>query len=309
MSYNQETSENNNEKIVLRPIIFLDLFDYPVTAFEVWHYLDKKQFFSEVIEALDKLVQQNIISKKNGFYYLLGRGQIVDTRLRRYNYSCTKIKKAQLFIKPFSFLPFIKSIAVANFIGAYNLRQGSDIDFFIITSANRIWLSRFISAGLAKILRLRPTKQNKKNKICLSFYISEVNLDLKKFELSDGDPYFYYWLRGLKLIHDKNNTWQKFKIANHLLLDNNLNALDNFKQEGGLFISSKPKCNWLGRILEKLTKKIQLKIMAQPLRSAMNKSDGVVISDQILKLYLVDNRREFANKFNLKINEVFAKIN
>ena len=49
--------------------------------------------------------------------------------------------------------------------------------------------------------------------------------------------------------------------------------------------------------------------MAPPLRLAMNNSEGVVISDQILKLYLIDNRRQFAHKFNAKINEIFAKNN
>lgn len=309
MDHNLETSENNLERIVLNPIIFLDLFDYPVTSFEVWHYLNKKQIFTDVIDILDRLVQKNILSIKNGFYFLVGREVIIDTRLRRYNYTCAKIKKARLFSKLFSFFPFIKSIAVANSIGAYNLRQGSDIDFFIISSVNRIWLSRFISAGLAKILGLRPTRKTKKDKICLSFYITEANLDLKKLELSDGDPYFYYWLRGLRPIYDKDNTWQKFKTANRLLLENNSNKLDNLKQEEYLIINKKPKCNVFCRFLEKITKQIQLKIMAPPLRLAMNNSEGVVISDQILKLYLIDNRRQFAHKFNAKINEIFAKNN
>lgn len=307
MNPNQITSEKNIAEVVLSPVIFFDLFDYPVTAYEVWRYLDKQAVFTEIIFTLDDLVHKNILGKKNGFYYLLGREAIIDIRQRRFNYSCAKIKKARLFIKLFSFFPFIKLVAVANSIGAYNLRQGSDIDFFIITATNRIWLSRFISAGLAKVLRLRPTGQNKKDKICLSFYITESALNLKNLELADGDPYFYYWLRGLRPIYNKNKAWVNFLQANNLLLDNKVNKLDNLKQEEHLSINIKPRCQRLGTALEKIVKKIQLKIMAEPLRLAMNNSDGVVISDQILKLYLVDNRREFASKFNLKINEIFAK--
>ena len=145
MDHNLETSENNLERIVLNPIIFLDLFDYPVTAFEVWHYLNKKQIFTDVIDVLDRLVQKNILSTKNGFYFLVGREAIIDTRLRRYNYTCAKIKKRDFLANYFLF-PFIKSIAVANSIGAYNLRQGSDIDF--------LSLARLTAFGLVVLFPL-----------------------------------------------------------------------------------------------------------------------------------------------------------
>jgi len=309
MNFEKTTNNKNIVEVVLGPVIFLDLFDYPVTAYEVWRYLDKKAVLTQIIYTLDELVRKNILNKKNGFYYLFGRDSIIDIRQRRYNYSCAKIKKARLFIKLFSFLPFIKLIAVANSIGAHNLRKGSDIDFFIITAANRIWLSRFISAGIAKVLRLRPTVQNKKDKICLSFYITESALNLKNLELPSGDPYFYFWLRDLRPIYNKKNTWVNFLQANSLLLGSNANRLENFEQDHSLSMNVKSTGYQLGKILEKIVKKIQLKIMAKSLRLSINNSDGVVVSDDILKLYLVDNRRQLASKFNLKINETFAKIN
>jgi len=309
MNHNQVTNKESIARAVLGSIIFLDLFDYPLTTYEVWYYLDKKFTLTDVVSVLDYLTLEKKLDKKNGFYFLPGREVIIDIRQRRFNYACSKIKKAKAFTKLFSFFPFIKLVAVANFIGAYNLRQGSDIDFFIITSPNRIWLSRLVSAGLAKILKLRPTGQQKKDKICLSFYVSESSLNLKKLELENGDPYFYYWLRGLRPIHNKKNTWFNFLQANNLVLDKIFKESNEAEQKNSLLINIKSKCNQLGMFLEKIAKKIQLKIMAEPLRLAMNNSDGVVVSDQILKLYLIDNRREFVKKFNLKINEVFAKNN
>ena len=77
----------------------------------------------------------------------------------------------------------------------------------------------------------------------------------------------------------------------------------------GETIVSKVSTGSLISSLEKLVKKWQLKIMSPALKKEMNNSDGVVINDQVLKLYLGDRRREFLDKFNCKINEIFQKIN
>ncbi|HZJ40835.1 MAG TPA: hypothetical protein VFD16_01055, partial [Candidatus Saccharimonadales bacterium] len=209
------TSDNQEltMKDILRPLVFLDLFDFPLTAYEIWHYLERPGSLTALNLILEN-ISPEIISQKNGFYFLPGRANIVEIRKIRYNYSCAKIKIAKKFARAFSLLPFVKTIAIANFIGDHNLRTEGDIDFFIITSARRIWLSRLFCAGLAKLLNSRPTVSNKKDKICLSFYVSQEHLDIRDLVLNDNDPYFYYWLRGLLPIYDSDGSYRQFLAAN-----------------------------------------------------------------------------------------------
>lgn len=289
-SENQEVSVRD----ILKPLVFLDLFDFPLTAHELWHYLGRRGSLAALQLTLETTAPE-IIGQKNGFYFLSGREDIVEIRKIRYNYSCAKIKIAKRFARAFAIFPFVKMIAVANFIGDHNLRREGDIDFFIITSARRIWLSRLFCAGLAKLLNSRPTAVNKRDKICLSFYISEEHLDIRNLALGDDDPYFYYWLRGLLPIYNSHNFYQRFLAANHLSLENapELSAVRS------VFFDA----------LEKIAKNWQLKIMSPSLKKAMNNSDGVVISDSVLKLYLGDRRRLFAEKFKSKYDELLKKIN
>ena len=297
--------ENKKKLIaeILRPLVFLDLFDFPPTAYEIRHYLDKKYSLLEVVEALDGALLE-VISKKNGFYFLRDREDVVTTRKIRYNYSCQKIKIAKKFARIFSLLPFIKTIAVANFIGEHNLREEGDIDFFIITSAKRIWLSRLFCAGIAKLLNSRPTAKNKKNKICLSFYVSTAHLDLSDLKLGLDDPYFYYWLRGLLPIYDKANSYTQFLQANKLEFNNLKSDTQINYQAKKISVNNSPI-----NLLEKIVKNWQLKIMSPALKAAMNNSDGVYITDSVLKLYLGDKRRLFADKFRFKYDEFIQKIN
>lgn len=292
-------SDDHNQEIlikdILKPLVFLDLFDFPLTAYEIWHYLDNRRSLIALKSVLEQ-ANPEIIGQKNGFYFLSGRENIVETRKIRYNYSCNKIKIAKRFARAFALLPFVKTIAVANFIGDHNLRKEGDIDFFIITAARRIWLSRLFCAGLAKILNSRPTSKRKEDKICLSFYISQEHLDIRDLTLGDNDPYFYYWHQGLLPIYDRDGSYKKFLTANQ---QSSLEKISETIRTGK---------SWLDN-LEKLAKAWQLKIMSPALKAAMNNSDGVVISDSVLKLYLGDRRRLFAEKFKSKYDEFFQKIN
>ncbi len=283
---------------IKKVIIFFDLFDYPLTIFEIWHYLDKRIGFAEIEEFLT--ADQRVIEEKNGFYFLFGRENILKIRANRYNYSCRKRKKAEQFIRNFKCLPFIKVIALANSIGAHNLRDGSDIDFFIITAPRRIWLTRFIVAGAAKILNRRPTSKNKRDKICLSFYLTTDNLNFDNLKLADSDPYLYYWLRTLVLLYNKNNSYETFLAANSLGRNPSLIKVCS---------NETTRKNFFFDFLENFLKKIQLKIMSPALKQAMNNSAGVIVNDQVLKLYQSDNRHAYAEKYGNKLRQVLAKNN
>lgn len=273
---------------LLEPIIFLDLFEYPLTLFEIWNYSDKYFSFLETENKVQDLVENDILQKKDGFYFLPNRKSLVKERNRKYNYSTYKLKKAKKFAKLFSFFPGVKAVAAANFIGGHNWRLGSDIDIFIITKPGWIWRSRFFCAGVSKILNSRPTKLSKKDKICLSFYVSEDFDDMDKLKISGEDPYFDFWLKGLLFLEGDKNAWDSF-----------------WSSDKSEISRTKKKMS----LLELLAKNIQLKVMPKYLYEAMNNSHGVVVNDQILKLYLKDKRKYFREKFNLAKHEIFKTIN
>jgi len=290
-------TETQIKEAIIRVIVFFDLFDYPLSAYEIWEYLDKVIALNLIIEIIPEI---NNISQTNGFYFLSGREEIITTRQKRNNYSIRKIKIARRFIRIFSLLPFIKVIALSNSIGQHNLRDGSDIDFFIISAPRRVWLTRLFCAGIAKLLNSRPTAQNKRDKICLSFYLTSNNLNLDSLKLSGEDPYFHYWLRGLVLLYNKDKSYEDFLRANKLLFSELSSSQKNAPVK---------KRNYIIDRLEIGAKKFQLKIMSPELKTAMNNSGGVVVNDKVLKLYLHDNRQLYAEKYGIKIHQFFKKSN
>jgi len=335
MALGKLDNQLNLKRAIIEVVAFFDLFDFPLTISELQHYLDKQVSLMALGEALETIVE---ISNKNGFFFLLGREDIITYRQKKYNYSLRKLKIAKKFSLLFSKLPFVQSIMLANSIGAFNLRDNSDIDFFIISCPRRIWLTRLYCAGLAALLNSRPSLKNKRDKICLSFYISSNALSLDSFKLKPFDPYFFYWLRSLFLLYNKNKTYEDFLTANkltspesdlinnYLMVNSQINtqpaclakfkSSHQFEPQLSYQVGSKPGCQIklvfskslkvLINLFEGLAKKFQLLIMATALKKAANNSTGVIINDKVLKLYVHDKRQEYLEKYGNKLEQILT---
>lgn len=305
--------DNDSLKIVvLKTLAFFDLFDFPLTSFEIWQHLPKRCSLLNVEKTLQSLVVDKKISHLFGCYFISGRDSIVDTRLRRFNYTDRKMKRALWVTRVFKFIPWIKMVAVGNIIGSNNLRDGSDIDLFVVTQKGRVWLTRLCCVVLMKILRLRPQPGKEKDKICLSFYVSEAALEFEELMLSKNDVYFIYWLVGLVPIYDTENVYDNFIQKNKWIQEclpnwqkTEMSARRNagkpfsiiYRDMVDIFIGG----------LEGFARKIQNKKMSPEIKKEMNKNTNVVVGAEILKLHVNDRRDYYRQKYQEKKWEILEK--
>ncbi|MCX6800477.1 MAG: hypothetical protein NT091_05015 [Candidatus Falkowbacteria bacterium] len=292
-------NENNLFASILQVITYHDLFDYPLTNFEIWQKISIKTSLIDTINTLKK--PNHLIQEKQGFYFLTGREQIVITRYNRYNYTFRKIKLAKIIAHIFKYISSIELIAVGNLIGAHNLKDESDIDFFIITKPNTLWVTRFITTSIVKALNLRPTQKNQRDKICLSFFITNNNLNLENIKLNPNDLYLTGWLSNLFPIYDKNNIYNCL-IKNNPWLHTSLpnwepsNSSPQFliKETFTIFPLE------LLKLFETPLKKFQLKMFPIAIKELMNQDTRVIINDQMLKFHVNDRRKMYQEKFEAK---------
>jgi len=298
---------------IIRTIAFFDMFDYPLTAFEIWQYCDTAFVFEEISAVLKKDDLKNILEEQDGFYFFSGRKQTVETRARRYNYAKEKLKRAILMARIFKLIPWINLIALSNVIGANNLKDESDIDLFIVTEPKRIWITRFFCAGFLKLLDLRPKENKTRNKICLNFYVAAGSLDLRPLMLNGGkDIYFIHWLAGLIPVFDKGdfygaliekNGWLREYLPNRKYPKRPLpgqtagEGLSGFYRDTvDLFVGG----------LEKNLKAWQLRKLPIALKKGMNKDTRVTINDQVLKLHSKDRREEYRRRWQERLEIVLG---
>ena len=291
--------KGREEVAILKLLAFFDLFDFPLSLFEINSYLQKIASgnflsFSELLEKLDKLVVAQKIEMLDGFYFLSGRSEIISTRRKRYNYSKRKFKIAKRFTGIFALSPFVKGLAIANSIGAYNLRDGSDIDFFIISAKRRVFLARLFCTGLAKILNSRPNAKTKRDKICLSFYLAEDNLSLNKLKLPGGDPYFDFWEANLVFLLNKDGV--KTNFENQIIPD--------LSEKNGVFSKIFNYLESLASIFELAIMPKVLRLAAAPKNAEPLGNFGVIIGRDILKMYLSDKRLAIRQGYETKLGKI-----
>jgi len=295
-------------KAIVKTIAFFDIFDYPLTVLEIWKYIRSELpiKFEIILEVLDLPDLKELIENKEGFYFLKNRSDIIKIRKARFNYTDTKFRRAIKIARLFKIIPWVKMIAIGNLIGSNNLRESSDIDLFIVTKEKRIWLTRFFSILMIKILGLRPVPGKSQDTICLSFFVSEQSLNLKNFLLTD-DIYFLYWLAFLTPIYDTQGTYEKFIKSNgwvSVALPNwSPMKINDWRNAGsGLPDFYSLFMDFLFGWSEGYFKRLQMKLFPTKLKRLMNQNTTVVVSDSVIKTHSNDRREEYRNNYKSRVN-------
>jgi hypothetical protein len=301
------------QKNILKTIIWFDLFEYPLKLEEIYFYLlsNTKCLKEDIQREIGRLIEIGKIKEKDGMCFLSNREGIVNTRQDRYSESLNKIRRAKKAVKFLRYLPFIRAVFLCNVLGYLNAKKEDDIDFLIITAPNKIWTTRWFATGFFKLFHLRPTTKVVEDKFCFSFYLSESDMNLEKIKLED-DIYLTQWFSGLLPIYDSKDSLDQFLQSNSWVEKELLNYKKIYTSERlkfklkikNVFIQSILEKIFGFTFFEKLFKKIQLAIMPKLLKQQMNKGDGVIVNDNILKMHPYDRRREFVEKFNIRIKEI-----
>ncbi len=304
------------EKSIIATLSYFDLFDYPLTAMEIWKWLyvgeqvDRNELKEVALLDVVKLCRESgwlkdRIEERDCFYFLKGRRDIVDIRQQRYLWAEEKFHRALKIIWWLRWMPFIRMIGVCNTLAYNNSRRGGDIDLFIITSRHRTWQARFWVNGFLKILRMRPSIGNTQDKLCSSFFVDSDHVGLESLAIQD-DIYLPYWVTQVYPVYDE-GIYNKFVQANGWVR----RILPNWLPIGPVNRRQVVAYRWIKRIKEVpfslipeiIFRKWQNKILPEGLRAMANKDTRVVVSDVVLKFHDTDRRSEFLLAWQRRYNE------
>ncbi len=297
------------EKAICKTLAYFDIFEYPLTLLEVkkWLWEYKEDDLWLIKNSLTNLAKQNRLVEKDGFYCWPGRQENVATRLERYRLAEEKIKKARKYITILSGLPYLRGIFICNNLAWHNSRPDSDIDLLITVKPGKIWTARFLATTLVKLLGLRPTPGQRRDKLCLSFFLTEDNLNTEKLKIkAPRDIYLTYWLDQLIPWYQTQDAYGKLRRANSVWLRKYLPQSYGFKLAPATRIKKTAVRRWFKKQLERtpgenLFRYLQWKILPDNLKKAANQDTRVVISDRILKFHDPDNREKYQNRWENKI--------
>ncbi|WP_310380899.1 nucleotidyltransferase domain-containing protein [Flavobacterium sp.] len=230
----------------LKTILYFSIFRHPLTLEEIHGYTNYPELSQTACE-LQHLIDEKILNKIDDFYVYANDLESVTKRLKG-SLLATKVlviaKKRARFIAKF---PYVEAVGVSGSLSKGYYDDNGDIDFFVITKPNKLWICRTLLMLYKKIFFLNSRKY-----FCVNYFISSQQLEIEEknrftaTELKTLIPMqgkvvfeqFYksnYWVQSYfsKFTYDSNQiaTIKKptlTKIVEFILNTGFGNSLDNF---------------------------------------------------------------------------------
>lgn len=159
---------------VAQTLKYADQFQFPLTEAELRQYLIGYRLGP-------RPVPPGPYQKVGEYYMLRGREALVRTRKLRVRYTQEKIARAIKLSHLLRVFPGVRLVGLTGSVAASNASRRDDIDLMIVTSKNRIWLTRAIILGVFSLVGLkRPDKASGHfdNKFCFNLWLEETRVGL-----------------------------------------------------------------------------------------------------------------------------------
>lgn len=276
-------------------IAFFDVLNRPVTYDDFKRYLRESGFDSGGLKRV--LLAEDGIESDGTFYFLKGRGAIVEAYMDNREIERQYMDKANKYVSLLRHVPFVRAVALCNNLSFGCVDEDSDIDLFVIVREGRIFTARILSTLLFHILGIRRYGVKVRGRFCLSFFVAGSNFVLEDIAV-DNDCYLHFWGRYLIPVIGKAELWN-FKLFNRDFLD--LKMSDEFNGDDERRSFFRDFFEWLlsgsvGDFPEGQLEKWHLKRLAKR-KDISNKDFGVVINEKMLKFHNRDRRKEYSKLF------------
>jgi hypothetical protein len=162
------------EAAILRTVLYADVFNFPLTAAELHHFLihDRPITLTEIESALrESSVLQSHLEQHGAYWVMAGRGDLLAVRGAREAASGRLWPLAQHYGTWLARLPFVRMVALTGALSVRNAAHGDDdLDYLLITAAGRVWTARACAILLVRWARLRGAQ------VCPNYVLAETAL-------------------------------------------------------------------------------------------------------------------------------------
>jgi hypothetical protein len=252
--------------------------------------MDKETFD----HTIDKLIHEQIVFEKNN---LLFAEDIEEICHKKKNWSKALFRKNIRYLQILSKMPWIKYIGLTGANSFESCNEEDDIDLFIITSSNRLWLCYLTIVLFSKIVRKREI-------LCVNYLIDEDNL-----EIPDEKYFTAVQIVQMKPVynnghHEKlisENPWI-FKILPNAKPMGNRNGFYSLNEVNNIDTENRFSSKMLSRINRKI-----FKLYAERLKKKFPEAfgNGILLSEGMAKLNRIDNNDIYEQLFS----QIYETIN
>lgn len=158
------------KKDILATLSYFNLFEYPLRRNEIFGFLGHCDDYKEFERGLLELLEDSMVFKIGDFYSINNNYRLATRRYKGNEVARITLKKAARGGSLISAFPFVRGVGVSGSLSKLYADDKSDIDYFIITAANRLWIARTFLHIFKKFTFLF----NRQNDFCMNYFVDEA---------------------------------------------------------------------------------------------------------------------------------------
>lgn len=164
---------------ILEPLFYYDIFSYPLTIPEIYEFSCYKTIDgtpkNQLEKILDELVQKGYLYKMDQFYALTNAPEWVQARKENNKRALKYLKRAHKMTRLMTCFPYVRGVFVSGSLSKNVMPLDGDIDYFIVTKPQRLWVTRTFLVLFKKIFLF-----NSKKHFCVNYFVDEDLLEIEE---------------------------------------------------------------------------------------------------------------------------------
>lgn len=157
-------------------MVYFDMFRYPLTKAEIFSFLDQSVDVNRFEGSLTRLMSAGRIFKL-GEYYSLQNDPGLAVRRIKGNEEAARLQAISRKIAGLLYkFPYVRAVGISGSVSKNFADEQGDIDYFIITAANRLWIARTFLHVLKKL----PFLKYRNKHYCMNYFIDEAELVIEE---------------------------------------------------------------------------------------------------------------------------------
>ncbi len=161
---------------ILKVIAYFDLFHYPVSVEDILFFLDKEAEEYHVRREIEVLLNEGCLFRTGPYFSLRNDPALAEKRNWGRQHADELLPIADRGARFLFQFPFVRGVCISGSLSKRCADENADIDYFIITRANRLWIARTLLHLFKKFTYLRGHQ----HRYCMNYFVDEEAMEIKE---------------------------------------------------------------------------------------------------------------------------------
>jgi hypothetical protein len=157
-------------------MLYFDLFDYPLKPDEIYFHLQSDHVSkSQMRDELQKMISARVLFQEGDFFSVRDDSRLHARRIEGNRKAEEYKKKALCRSKLIYKFPFVRAVMISGSLSKNYADDKTDIDFFIVTAPDRMWIARTFLVLFKRIFFFNSHKY-----FCVNYFVDEDHLEIEE---------------------------------------------------------------------------------------------------------------------------------